>query len=191
VLVAGIVEVAALAEELDCIGERQESMRKSRGDENLIMVVCGKTDAGPFSKIRRAGTNVHGHIERFAFDDAAKLGPRAMQLIMNSARATAWTGLATGFRLAFQRGSCVLEDCNKIYRCPCAKQGAYPAVRLDAQIHSWGWWIDKSTVDALRLAATVDHGRTLASGRLFTERKKYCGGRGLLVAQGLDLGYRL
>ena len=85
-LVAGIVEVAALVEELDSFGERQKAMRKSRRDKNLIVVVGREKDACPFPKMGRPGANVHGYIQRFAFDHAAELGLRVALLIVQSAQ---------------------------------------------------------------------------------------------------------
>jgi hypothetical protein len=86
VLVAGSVEVAALVEELDGIAQRQKSVSKSRRDKNLVMVVRGEADAGPFAEMGRASANIHGHIKGFAFDDAAKLGLRMVGLLVQAAQ---------------------------------------------------------------------------------------------------------
>ena len=69
---------------MHAIGKRKKSVSKSSGNVNLIVALRGKDDAHPFSKIRRAMSNIHGDIQRFAFDYAANLGLRMAKLVMKS-----------------------------------------------------------------------------------------------------------
>src|SRR5579862_1975374 len=86
VFVLGKVIVAAFVKELDALGEAEEAVSEAGGNEDLILVGGGEMNSSPFAEVRRAGANVDGNVERFTFDDAAELGLRVFELVVQPAK---------------------------------------------------------------------------------------------------------
>ncbi len=76
------VEITALVEELNSLGQRQVSVCKSGRNEQLILLFRGKIHARPLSEVWRAHPDVHGDIQRLALNHAAQFGLRMGPLIM-------------------------------------------------------------------------------------------------------------
>jgi hypothetical protein len=85
-LVVGSVVVAALVEKLDDIGQRQEAVRKSGGNINLILLGSREKNAGPLAKVRRAETNVDGDVQSFALNYPTEFCLGMMQLVVKTAQ---------------------------------------------------------------------------------------------------------
>src|SRR5579859_1578466 len=86
VLVRAIVKIAAFVEELHARRQRQKTVRETARHVKLIPLLRRQDNARPFAKMRRADANIHGHVERFAFDHAAELRLRAIELVMQDAQ---------------------------------------------------------------------------------------------------------
>src|SRR5487761_166805 len=61
-------------------------MRKPAWNINLILRRRREHNRRPLSEGRRAGANVHGYIQGFSFDHAAKLALSVAQLVMQPAQ---------------------------------------------------------------------------------------------------------
>jgi hypothetical protein len=77
-----MVIVAAFVKKLDCLGQRQEAVRKSSRNINLVLVFRTEENASPLAEVRRASTNIQYYVKRFAFHNAAQLCLRMAQLIV-------------------------------------------------------------------------------------------------------------
>lgn len=86
VFVGGIVEVAALVEELDVIRQGEKAVRKAHRDVDLILPLRRKKDTGPFSEMGRVEPDVDRDIQSLALDDAAQLGLWTVKLVMEAAK---------------------------------------------------------------------------------------------------------
>ena len=84
--IAGIVEITAFVKKLDCIRQGQESVGKSRRNIDLILFLCGESNAGPFSELRRTDPDVDRDVQSFSFHYPAKLCLWMSQLVMKSAQ---------------------------------------------------------------------------------------------------------
>jgi len=71
----GIV-ITAFVKKLNGVGQSQKSVSESERDIDLILILGGEVDTGPFTEMRRADANVGDYVESFAFDDATELGLR-------------------------------------------------------------------------------------------------------------------
>ena len=89
VFIAGVIEITTFVEELDGIGQSQESMCKSRWNIDLILFLCGESNTGPFSELRRTDPDVDRDVQSFSFHDPAQLGLWMSQLIVESAQCSA------------------------------------------------------------------------------------------------------
>ncbi len=76
------VEIAALVEELNSFGQRQEAVCKSGRNEHLILLFRGKSHERPLPEVWRTHPDVHGDVQRLALNHATQFGLRMGQLIM-------------------------------------------------------------------------------------------------------------
>jgi len=83
--VFGTIIVTTLIEKLYSFRETDEPMCESSRDIDLILLVCGEADAGPFAEVWRPLTNIHSNIQSFAFDDTANLRLWMIQLVVETA----------------------------------------------------------------------------------------------------------
>src|SRR5690349_21711485 len=60
-------------------------MSKTSGNINLVLLACRQQNTGPFPQKRGADPYVNGDVQCFAFNDAAKLRLRMLQLIVKTA----------------------------------------------------------------------------------------------------------
>jgi len=87
-LIGRLIKIAALIEKLRGLAEGDEAVRKTSRNVNLILSLQGKHNANPLPKPRGAYANVDNDVQHFSFDDAAKLGLRVSQLVMQAPQYT-------------------------------------------------------------------------------------------------------
>jgi hypothetical protein len=87
-LIRRLIKIAALIEKLRGLAEGDKAVRKTPRNVNLILSLQGKDDANPLPKPRGAYANVDSDVQHRSFNDAAKLGLRASQLVVQAPQYT-------------------------------------------------------------------------------------------------------
>jgi hypothetical protein len=87
-LIAWIIEVAALVKKLDPFGQCHKAMRESGWNVDLVLAIGREPYADPPSERRRTEPDVHRDVQCFPLDDTAELGLRMLQLIMEPSQSS-------------------------------------------------------------------------------------------------------
>ena len=77
-----MVVVTAFVQKSNCIGHRQETVRKSSRNINLVLLFCAEEDASPLTEVGGTLSYIHRDVERLAFHNAAQFRLRMVQLIV-------------------------------------------------------------------------------------------------------------
>ena len=91
--VVGVVEVVTFVAEFGVVGEDEEAVGESAGDEVLFFVFFGEGLAVPFAVGGGAGAEVDGDVKDGAFDDADEFGLGVVDLEVEAAE-DAFAGFA-------------------------------------------------------------------------------------------------